>query len=211
MGSLRRSVQVQRNEVLSVSTLLDGWSKVIRVFYRQLRRDGKWQLQDRDLLDRGNGVSVLLYDSLRGTVLLLRQPRIVATLNGDHFGDTIEVCSGLVESEDHVQCALREVEQETGHRLQTLRALGQVYSSPGSNLEVVFLFAGEYGANTDLGTGGGVQAEGEDIELLEMPLENAISLIADGTIRDARTIAAFHLFTSSFSSNYPKTSHTTSP
>lgn len=155
-------------------------------------------------------MSVLLYDSLRGTVLLLRQPRIVATLNGDAFGDTIEVCSGLVESADRVQCALREVEQETGHKLLTLKALGQIYSSPGSSLEIVYLFLGEYGANTDLGTGGGVQAEGEDIELLEMHLENAMRLIADGTICDARTIAAFHLFTSSLWSTYANAVHTSS-
>ncbi len=197
MDFLRRAVQGQRNEVLSTRTLLDGWSRVRRVFYRQLRRDGQWQLQDRDLLDRGHGVSVLLYNSSRGTVLLLRQPRIVATLNGDAFGDTIEVCSGIVETADPLQCALREVEQETGHKLSTLKPLGQIYSSPGSSLEVVSLFVGEYSASTDLGTGGGVPAEGEDIELLEMPLETAMTLIAEGVICDGRTLATLFLFTSS--------------
>ena len=71
-----------RIEVLSTTTLLEGWSKVIRVIYRQLRRDGSWQQQDRDLLDRGDGVTTLLHNPERGTVLLLRQPRVMVAMRG---------------------------------------------------------------------------------------------------------------------------------
>jgi GDP-mannose pyrophosphatase NudK len=180
---------VQKNEVIEVVPLLEGWSKVIRVFYRQLRRNGSWQLQERDLVDRGHGVSVLLHSREKKTVLLLRQPRIVATLNGDPSGETIEVCNGLIEGEESpLECAYREVEQETGHRPLRLIPVTEVYASPGGSLEVVHLFFGEYDTTTSIGFGGGLSEEGEDIELVEFSIDQAMRLIEDKTIRDARSI-----------------------
>lgn len=180
---------VQRNVVMSTTTLLTGWSKVVRIVYRQLRRDGSWQTQDRDLLDRGDGVTVLLCNVARRTVLLLRQPRIVATVAGDATGETIEVCNGQVEAgETSLACALREVEQETGLRLSTLTPVAQVYASPGGSLEIVHLFVGEYGHFNAGEQPGGLLDEGEDIEVFEVPVEQAMAWVDDHTIRDARSI-----------------------
>lgn len=181
----------QRNVVESVETLLGGWSKVIRVRYRQLRRDGRWQAQDRDLLDRGHGVTVLLHDRARGTVLLLRQPRIIATLNGSATGETIEACNGLIErDETAAECARREVLQEVGHRVEELRELGAVYASPGASLEVVHLFYAEYADATRMNAGGGEAEEGEDIEVFEVTVRQALDWVLDGTICDGRTVLA---------------------
>lgn len=183
-----------RIELLTTTTLLEGWSKVVRLVYRVLGRDGGWQQQDRDLLDRGDGVTVLLCDRTRRTVLLLKQPRVIAKVRSSainaRFGtQTIEACNGQVEpGETPLACALREVEQETGHRLTTLHPIGGVYASPGASLEIVHLFWGEYDATTRVNAGGGLANEGEDIELLETPLDEAMRWIADGTVCDARTI-----------------------
>jgi nudix-type nucleoside diphosphatase (YffH/AdpP family) len=179
----------QRITVLSKTTLLGGWSKVIRVVYEQLRRDGRRLTLDRDMLDRGDGVAVLLYNTARGTVLLLKQARVIATLRGMPSSQTLEVCNGLIEPGDEpLACALREVEEETGHRLQVLESIAVVYASPGASLELVHLFLGEYTDATRVAEGGGLEEEGEDIEVVEVSFAQALQWIADGTIRDGRSI-----------------------
>jgi len=189
----------QRNEIVSVTTLIEGWSKVVRVVYRQRNQDGTSQLHDRDLLDRGDGITVLLYNRPRRTVLLLRQPRIVATMTGDPIGETIEACNGMVSSGDPEQCALREVEEETGHRLLRLEPITSVYASPGGSLEKIHIFLGEYDETTRVSPGGGLGHEGEDIQLLEIELQLAMQWIRDKVIIDARTIVALqHLHLSEF-------------
>jgi nudix-type nucleoside diphosphatase (YffH/AdpP family) len=151
-------------------------------------RDGVWSEQDRDLLDRGDGITVLLCNRARRTVLLLMQPRVVATVRGKDSSETIEACNGQMEDETPLECALREVEQETGHRLTQLHAIGAVYASPGASLEIVHLFWGEYSESTKVSAGGGLAHEGEDIELLEASMDQAMRWIAEGVICDARTI-----------------------
>ena len=181
---------VQRNHIVGVTTLLEGWSKVIRVVYRQLRRDGSRQFQDRDLLDRGDGVTVLLYNKTKGTVLLLKQPRIVATMRGHSSGEMIEACNGLIEDEHPMECARREVLQETGHQPIDIVPVAQVYACPGGSLEIVHLFFAQYSDSTQVESGGGLHDEGEDIELSEVPFEQAMRWIDDGVIQDGRTILA---------------------
>jgi GDP-mannose pyrophosphatase NudK len=178
----------QRNEIVSTTTLLEGWSRVVRVVYRQLRRDGTWQKQDRDLLDRGHGVTILLYNRQKKSVLLLKQPRIIATLSGIDGGETIEACNGLVEGEEPLVCAYREAEEETGHRPTQLTQVNVVYASPGASLELVYLFIGEYDNSTAVTQGGGILHEGEDIEVLEVSLCQALRWRDEPVIRDARTM-----------------------
>jgi nudix-type nucleoside diphosphatase (YffH/AdpP family) len=179
---------MQRNDVMGVTTLLEGWSKVIRIVYRQIRRDGSRQIQDRDLLDRGDGVTVLLYNKSKGTVLLLKQPRIVATMRGHSSGEMIEACNGLIEDEEPMECARREVLQETGHQPIDMVPVAQIYACPGGSLEIVHLFFAQYSHSTQVGSGGGLHEEGEDIELLEVPMEQAMRWIDHGVIQDGRTI-----------------------
>jgi nudix-type nucleoside diphosphatase (YffH/AdpP family) len=123
-------------------------------------------------------------------VLLLRQPRIVVAMrSSDGTAEMLEACSGqLPRHEDPLACALREIEEETGHRLTTLTPLGQAYACPGASLEIVHLFLGEYHDAALHAAPGGLHHEGEDIELIEMPLSEAIRLIDTGEIRDARTL-----------------------
>jgi GDP-mannose pyrophosphatase NudK len=181
-------MEEHRIKIESTTTLLEGWSKVIRIVYRLLRRDGTWQEQDRDLLDRGDGITVLLCDRKRRKVLLLKQPRVIATLRGADSSQTIEACNGQVEDETPLHCALREVEQETGHRLSTLQPVMQVYASPGASLEIVHLFLGEYSETTKVSESGGLREEGEDIEIMEIDIDLAMRWIDEKVICDARTI-----------------------
>ena len=177
----------KRHRVLARTRLLDGWSPVERVDFEQQFRDGEVEVLDRDLNARGDGVTVLLYSRERGTVLLLRQPRIVATLRGDPTGETIEACSGHLEIASPEECARLEVLQETGYLAQNLQPVASVYGSPGGSLELIHLFTAEY-TEARQGEGGGLRDEGEDIELLEIPLEEALAWMRSGIIRDARTM-----------------------
>ena len=177
----------KRHRVLARTRLLDGWSPVERVHFEQTFRDGDVQVLDRDVNARGDGITVLLYSRERGTVLLLRQPRIVATLRGDPSGETIEACSGHLDAEDPEECARLEVLQETGYIPQNLASVGCVYGSPGGSLELIHLFTAEY-TEARHNQGGGLRHEGEDIELLEVSLSDALAWVRSGVIRDARTI-----------------------
>ncbi len=184
-----------RNRLLKTEVLLEGWSRVVRLHYQQTNRDGTVLQQDRDLLDRGHGVTVLLYNRLRRTVLLLRQPRVIATVHGLDGGETLEACNGLMESEDPEACAMRELEEEAGHRPRSLQLAGTFYASPGSSLELVHVYLAEYDEETRIeGRGGGVAAEGEDIELVEVPIQVAAGWLRTGRLADARTcLALSHL------------------
>ncbi len=177
----------KRHRVLSRTSLLDGWSPVERVHFEQTFRDGTVQVLDRDLSTRGDGVTTLLFSRERGTVLLLRQPRIVATLRGDSSGETLEACSGLVEDLSPEDTARHEVLEETGHVARNLTPVASVYGSPGASLELIHLFLAEY-EPTPRTEGGGLRNEGEDIDVLEVPFPEALELMRQGAIRDARTM-----------------------
>ena len=177
----------KRHQVLSRTRLLDGWSPVDRVQYEQTFLDGATEVHDRDLNARGDGVTVLLYSRARGTVLLLRQPRIVATLRGDSSGETLEACSGLLEGNSPEECARAEVMQETGYVALGLSHVASVYASPGGSLELIHLFTAEYESDRK-SQGGGLRHEGEDIEVFEVSFDEALRLMKQGGIRDARTM-----------------------
>lgn len=176
-----------RHRILSKMYRLTGWANVLRVNYVLKRKDGTSQQQDRELHQRGDGVTTLLHDPRRGTVVLLRQPRIVASMRGVWSGETLEACSGLVGSCGPEESARREVEEETGYALLSLTRVATVYESPGGSLDLIHLFLGEYDPSCKA-AGGGLYDEGEDIETLELTLTEAFKLLEIGTIRDGRSM-----------------------
>lgn len=181
-------ISKNRNQVLSNDILYEGWVTVRRVRYVQARRDGTSQSQDRDLQGRGDGVTTLLFHPEKNTVLLLRQPRIVATLRGDIRGETLEACSGMLGDIDPHARARQEIIEETGYFPLNLVFIASVYESPGGSVDLIHLFLAEYDDAQRAGEGGGSGDEGEDIEVLEVPLLTALELVKDGHVRDARTI-----------------------
>jgi nudix-type nucleoside diphosphatase (YffH/AdpP family) len=100
----------------------------------------------------------------------------------------IETCAGLLDQDDPATCIRRETEEETGFRIQQVRKVFEAYMSPGSVTEKVFFFVGEYSAADKVSDGGGEHHEGEDIQVLELPLAEAVQMVADGRICDGKTI-----------------------
>jgi len=192
MSTHSEHVQVLKTEVLS-----DNWYVLRKVTFRLRKRDGSWEVQSREAYDRGNGATILLYDTARRTVVLTQQFRLPTYVNGNGSGMLIEACAGLLDADDPETCIAREAFEETGYEIRNARKVMQAYMSPGSVTEILYFFVAEYSRAQRVTEGGGV--EEEDIEVLELSFDEALRRVASGEIRDAKTImllqyAALHLF-----------------
>ncbi len=177
------AVRVLQSEVLS-----DDWYTLKKTTFEYQRRDGSWQRLSRETYDRGNGAVLLLFNAERGTVILTRQFRFPAFVNGSADGMLIEACAGLLDGDDPEACIRREVQEETGFQIQSPRKLFEAYMSPGSVTEKLHFFVAEYQAHQQTGEGGGMAHEGEDIEVLELSLTDALAMVHSGAIQDGKTI-----------------------
>lgn len=175
-------VRIRSDDLLS-----DFWGKLRKVSFDIVRRDGTVEKQVREVYDRGNGAAVLPVDPSRGTVLLARQFRMPAYLNG-HNGYLIEACAGIVDEGDPEQTVLKEAEEELGYRLSQVEPVFEAFMSPGTMTERITCFTARYCPGDRVSAGGGAAHEGEDIEVLELPLSRAFDMVASGDIVDAKTI-----------------------
>jgi GDP-mannose pyrophosphatase NudK len=184
-------------EILSTEVLSDNWYVLRKVTYRIQRSDGAWETQAREAYDRGNGATILLYDLARRTVLLTRQFRLPTYINGNTTGMLIEACAGLLEEESPEVRIRLELREETGYEIPRIRKVFEAYMSPGAVTEILHFFVAEYSPQNRVADGGGIDEE--DIEVLELPFERALTMIDTGEIKDAKTImllqyAALNLF-----------------
>lgn len=175
-------IRIRTQEILS-----DDWAILKKTTFDYRRRDGVWETQVRQTYDRGDGAAILPFDPDRGTVLLVRQFRWPAFVTG-HKEPLIEVCAGLLDKNDPETCIRKEAEEELGYRLNGVKLLFTPYMSPGSVTERLWLFGARYSPADRISEGGGAPEEGEDIEVLEMPVDDAMAAISDGRIIDAKTI-----------------------
>lgn len=176
-------IKIKQTELLS-----DNWYLLNKVTFDFLRKDGVWITQKREVYDRGNGAGILLYNREQKTIILTRQFRLPAYLNGNETGMMIEVCAGLLDQDHPEQCIIRETEEETGYRIKSVQKIMETYMSPGAITEILHLFIGEYDASMKVNEGGGLEHEQEEIEVIEMPFAEAYNRIATGEIKDAKTI-----------------------
>ena len=151
------------------------------------RGDGEWQTQNREIFERGNAAALLPYNLVQRNVVLVRQFRYPAYLNG--YNDLlIEAAAGLLDDETPEARIRAEAEEETGYRLGEVRKIFEAFTSPGAVTEKIHFFVAEYDPTMKVGSGGGLASEGEDIEVLELAFDQALAMIGDGRIVDAKTI-----------------------
>ena len=167
--------------------LSDNWYTLKKYTFELLRRDGRWQEQSREAYDRGNGAVILLYNRIQQTVVLIRQFRFPVWING-HDGFLIEAAAGLLDNMDPESRIKAEAEEETGFKVTCVQKVFEAYMSPGSVTEKLYFYLAEYQPKDRTGAGGGIKAEGEDIDVLEMTLEEALRGIETGKIVDGKTI-----------------------
>ncbi|KTQ97424.1 GDP-mannose pyrophosphatase [Aureimonas ureilytica] len=187
-----------RVRVEDVTLLSDDWFVLKKTVLSYQRGDGSWQRLARETYDRGNGATILLYDPERRTVILVRQFRYPAFVNG-HDDFLIETPAGLLDQASPEERIRAETEEETGFRVRDVREVFDAFMSPGSVTERLHFFVARYEAGDRASEGGGLLEEGEDIDVLELTIEEAMGLIAAGAIRDGKTImllqyAALNLF-----------------
>lgn len=179
---------VSRIRVVEERLLSDDWFVLKKTTFDFRRRDGSWQRQSRETYDRGNGAVLLLFNADRGTVVLTRQFRFPAYVNGCADGMLIEACAGLLDGDNPQDAIRREVAEETGFVVRAPRKLFEAYMSPGSVTEKLHFFVAEVDELDRRHAGGGDASEGEDIEVVELKLDEALQHVADGRIQDGKTI-----------------------
>ncbi|EPW7976854.1 NUDIX domain-containing protein [Cronobacter turicensis] len=182
MPSVREKVRI-----IETQTLSDDWYMLKKYTFDYQRRDGQWQRQSREAYDRGNGATILLYNRAERCVILTRQFRLPVFLNGYNSLLT-ETAAGLLDEADPETRIRAEAEEETGYLVDNVEKVFEAYMSPGSVTEKLYFFIGEYDPARRSGTGGGVAQEGEDIEVVKMPIDDALRAVRDGEIVDAKTI-----------------------
>jgi nudix-type nucleoside diphosphatase (YffH/AdpP family) len=175
-------IRIKGDRVLS-----DHYGTLKSISFEFRRTDGEWQTLTRDVFDRGNAAAILPYNLARRTVVLVRQFRLPAYVNG--YDDLlIEAAAGLLDEASPEMRILAEAEEETGYRLHDVHKVFEAFMSPGAVTEKIHFFVAEYEPHMRIGNGGGLAHEGEDIEVLELAIDEALAMIADGRIIDAKTI-----------------------
>ncbi len=175
-------------KITDTKLLSDNWYILKKITYDYTKSDGSRHSQSREVYDRGNGATILLYNKEQQTVVLTRQFRLPSFVNGNESGMLIEACAGLLDNDNPEDCIRRETEEETGYKISAVQKIFEAYMSPGSVTEILHFFIAAYTKEMKLSDGGGAQHEEENIEVLELPFAETLQMIETGAIKDAKTI-----------------------
>jgi len=174
--------------IVNTELLSDNWYILKKITYEYLKKDGSPMTQSREVYDRGNGSTILLYNTEQKTVVLTKQFRLPTFVNGNDTGMLIEACAGLLEKDNAEDCIRRETEEETGYRVTDVKKIFEAYMSPGSVTEILYFFIAEYEKDMKVDEGGGLEDEEENIEVLELNIDKAMKMMESGEIKDGKTI-----------------------
>ncbi|HED1425951.1 TPA: GDP-mannose pyrophosphatase NudK [Klebsiella michiganensis] len=175
------NINIIKDKILS-----ENWFLLRNMTYELTRSDGSVVRHRREVYDRGNGATILLYNRHKQTVVLVRQFRIATWKNGNEDGMLIETCAGLLDSDEPEECVRKEAIEETGFEVGEVRKLFELFMSPGGVTELIYFFIAEYNDTQRANDGGGV--DDEDIEVLELPYHRALEMMANGEIRDGKAV-----------------------
>ncbi|UYQ95434.1 GDP-mannose pyrophosphatase NudK [Chitinophaga horti] len=179
---------MQSVKIIGTEILSDNWYVLKKITYEYRNRNGTWDKHSREAYDRGNGATILLYNKTKRTVVLVNQFRLPTFINGNETGMLIEACAGLLDQNNPEDCIMRETQEETGYHITAPVKVFEAYMSPGSVTEILYFFIAEYDDSHKQSTGGGIEEEQENIEVLEIPFDKAIEMIRTGEIKDGKTI-----------------------
>jgi len=177
------NVIITNTEILS-----KNWYILKKVTFDFKKKDGSVITQVREAYDRGNGAVIFLYNKQTKNIILTSQFRLPSYLNGNETGMLIEACAGLLDEDNAEDCIRRETEEETGYKISDVKKIFEAYMSPGSVTEILHFFIAEYSKDMKVNEGGGAEGEEENIEVLELPFDEAYDMIATGEIKDAKTM-----------------------
>ncbi|NOY62026.1 MAG: NUDIX domain-containing protein [Gammaproteobacteria bacterium] len=180
----------QQIEMVEKKPCYSGFFRLYRCRVRHTLFAGGWSDElVRELIDRGQGVAVLLYDPVLDRVVLIEQFRIGAI--GAECGPwLVEIVGGMVEpGESRRDVAQRETMEEAGCQLRDLIPIYDYFSSPASSCERIALYCGIVDASRAGGVYG-LADEGEDIRVRVMDCDAALEQIGRGALASATPIIA---------------------
>ncbi len=173
----------------SEETLYEGKHPLIKYKFDQQRSNGEWTEQERQVFRHGNAVTALLYNPEKRTVLLTKQFRMATYVNGNPDGSLLETPAGLLEEGEAPEAAiLREIKEETGYAVPAVQKVYEAYSSAGVFDEIIYYYVAPYGPEHKVEEGGGLEEEGEDVKVVELPFDEAVRMVKSGELKDAKTI-----------------------
>jgi GDP-mannose pyrophosphatase NudK len=179
---------LEKVKIISIETLSKVKYHLQKVTFELRLRNGSIQKQVREVYEKGSGATILLYNRNARTVILTKQFRIPTFLNGLKDGLLIEACAGMLDELNPEECIKKEVEEETGYKINNVQKIFDAFMCPGAVTEILHYFIGEYSPDQKITEGGGLTEEGEDIEVLEMSFDEAYTMIENGEMKDAKTI-----------------------
>ncbi|MEH4662102.1 GDP-mannose pyrophosphatase NudK [Phytobacter diazotrophicus] len=182
-------------EVIKDQVLSDNYFILRNITYDLTRKNGDVIRHKREVYDRGNGATILLYNPDKKSVVLIRQFRVATWVNGNEDGRLIETCAGLLDDDEPEVCIRKEAVEETGYAVSEVRKVFELYMSPGGVTEIVHFFIARYDDSIRANNGGGV--EDEDIEVLELPFAQALEMMKSGEIRDGKAVILLQYLQSS--------------
>jgi nudix-type nucleoside diphosphatase (YffH/AdpP family) len=173
---------------IKYNLLSNEWATLHRIDYDYQFKDGRWKTISRESYNRGNGTAVLLYNVDKQTVILTKQFRMPAYVNDKQDGMSIEACAGALDKDEAPEtCIVREIEEEVGYSIDKVEKVLECYMSPGAVTEKMYLFVAEYTDEMKVHGGGGLESEDEEIEVLEIPFVEALQMMEQHKIIDAKT------------------------
>jgi nudix-type nucleoside diphosphatase (YffH/AdpP family) len=163
-----------------------------RVDYELRRADGRWDKHERNLFRRSDACVILPYDSARGRLLLTRQFRLGAFMN-DSTPGLLEACAGTLDpGEAPDACIRREAMEEMGLEVGELRFLFEAFVSPAATTEKLYFYVAPYSPESRVADGGGMEDEGEEIEIVETVFADTLREADAGAIRDSKTLTLLY-------------------
>lgn len=173
-------------EIIKDKILSDNYFVLRNITYDLTRKNGEVIRHKREVYDRGNGATILLYNREKQTVVLIRQFRVATWVNGNPDGRLIETCAGLLDNDEPEVCIRKEAIEETGFAVGEVKKLFELYMSPGGVTELIYFFIAEYSDAQRANAGGGV--EDEDIDVMEIPFAQALEMVKTGEIQDGKAL-----------------------
>ncbi|GGF74995.1 NUDIX domain-containing protein [Wenyingzhuangia marina] len=168
--------------------LSNKWKPLKLFSYQYTSTDGRTEEQVREVYDKGDGAAVFMYNKQAKKVLLTKQFRMPAYINGVASGIVTEVPAGMLDKDDPETCIIREIEEETGYRVPKVKKVRDCFMTPGAVTEITHMFVAEYDESMKVAEGGGLNDEQEDIIVFEMGFAEVKKAIENNEFNDAKTL-----------------------
>jgi ADP-ribose pyrophosphatase len=175
-------------EIVSKKRIFDRFFKIDEIRLRYMTFAGRMSDEiTRLVFERGDSVAAVVHNQTTGTVYFAEQFRAPAYEKGPAW--MLEIPAGVIDAgEAPASAIIREVEEEIGYRPRTAELIGTFYLSPGGSSERISVFYCPITTADQVGKGGGIMAEGEDIRIVELKVADVYARLDAGQFVDAKTI-----------------------